>query len=193
MRELENNKYFIWYRDLCNSRQKLNRTKSECYYEEHHIMPRSLGGTDDRENLVLLTPREHYIAHLLLTKFTYGKSKVKMNHALWRMACCNGIIINSRLYQTLKESISQELSERNSSIRSHTFSGWYITPFGKFISSRQASESIKNKLSYKLIQAYCKRNNTKLTNRSNIKTKYFQEEDIGKSFKELGFSFQEIQ
>lgn len=34
--------------------------------ERHHILPRSMGGTDDLDNLVRLGPREHYLAHLLL-------------------------------------------------------------------------------------------------------------------------------
>lgn len=38
------------------------------YFETHHIVPKSLGGTDDKNNLVNLTAREHYIAHLLLVK-----------------------------------------------------------------------------------------------------------------------------
>ena len=38
------------------------------YTEKHHIIPRSLGGTDAKENLVPLTAREHFICHLLLTK-----------------------------------------------------------------------------------------------------------------------------
>jgi hypothetical protein len=39
------------------------------YKEVHHIIPRSLGGTNDKLNLVALTGREHYIAHLLLARF----------------------------------------------------------------------------------------------------------------------------
>ena len=39
-----------------------------CEYEIHHIIPKTLGGDDSNTNLVKLTPREHYIAHLLLTK-----------------------------------------------------------------------------------------------------------------------------
>jgi hypothetical protein len=38
------------------------------YTEKHHIVPRCLGGSDDLENLVCLTPEEHYLAHQLLTK-----------------------------------------------------------------------------------------------------------------------------
>lgn len=36
--------------------------------EEHHIVPRCMGGNDEESNLVDLTPEEHYIAHQLLVK-----------------------------------------------------------------------------------------------------------------------------
>lgn len=36
------------------------------YYETHHIKPKSMGGTDAKNNLVRLTYREHFIAHWLL-------------------------------------------------------------------------------------------------------------------------------
>jgi hypothetical protein len=36
--------------------------------EKHHIIPRSLGGEDLSENIIVLTLREHFIAHLLLWK-----------------------------------------------------------------------------------------------------------------------------
>lgn len=36
--------------------------------EFHHIRPRSLGGRDTPDNLVMLTVKEHYVAHLLLYK-----------------------------------------------------------------------------------------------------------------------------
>lgn len=38
------------------------------YGEVHHVIPKSEGGDDSKENLVRLTAREHYIAHLLLAK-----------------------------------------------------------------------------------------------------------------------------
>lgn len=38
------------------------------YVERHHILPRSMGGSDDPENLVALTPEDHFFAHLLLAK-----------------------------------------------------------------------------------------------------------------------------
>lgn len=44
-----------------------NRTLDGCI-ERHHIVPRCLGGTDDPDNIVCLTPEEHYVAHQLLIK-----------------------------------------------------------------------------------------------------------------------------
>lgn len=38
------------------------------YVEKHHILPRCLGGTDAKENIAILTPEEHFLAHQLLTK-----------------------------------------------------------------------------------------------------------------------------
>ena len=43
-------------------------TRKDCYIEKHHIIPKAEGGVDDKSNLVNLTAREHYIAHLLLAK-----------------------------------------------------------------------------------------------------------------------------
>lgn len=56
-----------------------NRTKSnDVYYERHHILPKSLGGSDRKSNLVLLTAKEHYICHLLLVKiFRFDEKKRK--------------------------------------------------------------------------------------------------------------------
>ena len=41
--------------------------------ERHHILPRSLGGADTPDNLIFLTPEDHFFAHLLLAKIHGGK------------------------------------------------------------------------------------------------------------------------
>lgn len=38
------------------------------YSERHHILPRCLGGSDEKENLINLTAEDHYFAHLLLAR-----------------------------------------------------------------------------------------------------------------------------
>jgi hypothetical protein len=44
------------------------RDRLNCYMEKHHIIPKSEGGSNDDNNLVYLTPKEHFIAHKLLYK-----------------------------------------------------------------------------------------------------------------------------
>jgi hypothetical protein len=39
--------------------------------EQHHILPKSMGGSNDRSNLIDLTPRQHYLAHWMLWQ-SYG-------------------------------------------------------------------------------------------------------------------------
>jgi hypothetical protein len=41
---------------------------SSGYVEKHHILPKSMGGTNESTNIVKLTAREHFIAHWLLFK-----------------------------------------------------------------------------------------------------------------------------
>jgi hypothetical protein len=38
------------------------------YAERHHVIPRCMGGADNEDNIVKLTPEEHYLAHQLLLK-----------------------------------------------------------------------------------------------------------------------------
>jgi len=54
---------------------------TEDFTEVHHIIPRCMGGNDSSENLVRLTPEEHYVAHQLLVKIypdNYGLAKAAM-------------------------------------------------------------------------------------------------------------------
>jgi hypothetical protein len=53
--------------------------------EKHHCLPKALGGSNKKDNLVSLTYREHFLAHWLLVKFTEGNDLVKMLHALHMM------------------------------------------------------------------------------------------------------------
>lgn len=61
--------YFAHYdRLVCKAQQR----KIQSGYEQHHVLPRCLGGDDSIENIVRLTPREHYLAHELLVKMHPG-------------------------------------------------------------------------------------------------------------------------
>ncbi len=66
--------YQLIYNNLCE-RAKCRYGLTD-YTEKHHIIPRSLGGNDRSENLVLLTYREHKLAHRLLTKIYPDKHEL---------------------------------------------------------------------------------------------------------------------
>jgi len=58
---------------------------SNIMVEKHHIIPKSLGGSNEPSNLVKLTLREHFICHRLLPKMTIGDHRKKMMYAIWKM------------------------------------------------------------------------------------------------------------
>lgn len=104
------NKYSKWYQ-LIIERARTRHTVG--YVESHHIQPRSLGGTDDKDNLVELTAREHFICHWLLTKMHTGESRAKMIYALNGMKRNNEFAqryktkITARVYEKLKKEFSE--------------------------------------------------------------------------------------
>lgn len=72
------NKYTNWYNSIIAKARSENRFKSDqIYYENHHIIPRSIGGTHGPSNLVLLTGREHFLCHWLLTKMVNEPDHVR--------------------------------------------------------------------------------------------------------------------
>ena len=98
------------YNDLINSRKKLNRTKfDKVKYELHHILPRSLGGLDTEENLVLLTFREHFLAHYLLYKIYHNKQMIS---AYFIMFTKNGEIKNSKQYERIRKEYIESISKK---------------------------------------------------------------------------------
>ena len=77
------------------------------YTERHHIIPKSLGGSNDPDNLVRLSAREHFICHRLLTKMLTGEDRKKMCFAMnWMTGTKKhrgDHTVSSRTYQTVRE------------------------------------------------------------------------------------------
>ena len=78
--------------------------------ETHHIIPKSLNGSNDKSNLINLTLREHYVAHLLLLKIAEKKGddnmKSKMSGAVYFMVAKSlydrKVRLSSRFYEMLR-------------------------------------------------------------------------------------------
>lgn len=110
------NKYEKWY-DLITKRGQTRILDS--YGESHHILPKSLGGSDDVNNITHLTAREHFICHWLLTKiYKEGEPHWKMLNAIRMMRAENKNQnryknkITARVYANLKEEYSIAQSKK---------------------------------------------------------------------------------
>jgi hypothetical protein len=102
------NKYSIIYFKIIE-KSKSRSVPLNSYTEKHHIIPRSLGGSDSTNNLTRLTAREHFICHWLLTKMTHGSDYQKMIFAFTLMLKCKSTVqerysnkLTSRLYEKYK-------------------------------------------------------------------------------------------
>lgn len=78
------------------------------YTENHHILPRSMGGSNKSENLIRFTARQHFLAHWMLWKayrnkqmnfafkmMQYSSNKSQKTHRYWKL--------NSGTYEKLKK------------------------------------------------------------------------------------------
>jgi hypothetical protein len=142
-----NNKYSTWYYNIINNSKDRLLTG---YKEKHHIIPRCLGGKETKDNLAILTAREHFIVHLLLCKFTTGQSKMKMSYAFNAMCTFKNAgrynKVNSRLVENIRSNFKFTDEHKRKISESHK---------GKTISKemieklRQASIGNKNCLGKK--------------------------------------------
>ena len=81
----------------------------EGFTEEHHIIPRCVGGSNNKDNLVRLTPEEHYLAHQLLIRI-YPDNTSLVYAA--NMMICNRP--SNKLYGWLRRRYIKTVSERQS-------------------------------------------------------------------------------
>jgi hypothetical protein len=113
----KSNKYTTWYYNIIDSAQARNLPRKTAGTEIHHIMPKCMGG-ERGNNLVVLTTREHFICHWLLTKMV---SATKHKWQMWNAFGCmlwmvsdkhKRYKVSSHLYAQLKIGYSNSKRER---------------------------------------------------------------------------------
>jgi len=102
MYRFKNNKYTTWYFAIIGNANE--RKVNNGYTENHHIIPKSLGGVNSKDNLVKLTGREHFIVHLLLIKMVKDIDIISMVQAVVRFS---HKVENSRQYELLRSYIAR--------------------------------------------------------------------------------------
>lgn len=121
----ENSHYVNRYFKFINS---IPRNRNIKYTEKHHIIPKCLGGDNEEKNIIRLTYREHFIAHLILTKCFYNRNRTKMVYAFNVMLSVNKtlhkreILKNSRYYDIKRKQWFQTCSGKNSPLFGKSFS-----------------------------------------------------------------------
>lgn len=107
-------KYKTWYDNIIiNANQQADRraeaNKIVGYSERHHIIPKCMGGTNDKHNLVYLSAKEHFICHVLLIKFVDEVFKRKMKFAVGKFIQCSKLHnrkFTSKQYEIIRKNIS---------------------------------------------------------------------------------------
>lgn len=132
------------YDQIIDRAQKESREKGTgTYYEAHHIVPKCLGGEGrvsqwkTHSNIILLTAREHFLAHRLLIKIYPGNSKLVF--AFWGM--CNQKNRNQEERYTPSSRVygeARELVSKATSIDKKTF---YQTEEGRASRVKQVSNT----------------------------------------------------
>jgi probable mobile endonuclease D len=98
------------YTDLIEQSRSRGLDKSSLsgYYEIHHIEPRCLGGNNESSNLVLLTYKEHIIAHLLLHVINLDNKELFLSFSLMiQLKPQEGFRVNLDMLESLKNSRSK--------------------------------------------------------------------------------------
>jgi hypothetical protein len=137
------------------------------YYEKHHIIPRSMCGTDDDNNLILLTAREHFIAHWLLWRIHRNQQMAFAFFCMCKMSNYSDKV-SSRAYEEAKlvrsefiiqfnktYHLGKKLSKNEIEIISRRFKGVsksieHKEKISKSLTGKVKTQSHKNKISEKL-------------------------------------------
>lgn len=145
------NKYTKWYMQLVST-----PTTAE-YTERHHIVPKCLGGTDDESNLVDLSAKQHFIAHLLLPKMVPGKrDREKLLYALRAMANLRNskqrYAVGSRTYEIIRTNLAnigmseEQRAKISESLKGRKLNAEHRTNISTGLQGRCQSEETRAKI-----------------------------------------------
>lgn len=111
---MENITYEEFIENILNTRGRFGC--GEEYHERHHILPTCLGGNNDKDNLIDLFAREHFMAHKLLSE--ENPNNDKLTYAYWMMAHIGRVEVTEEEYEKARIACSKAFSEARQ--------GWYM-------------------------------------------------------------------
>lgn len=111
------NKYAKWYFALVD---KARVRELSGYFEKHHVIPGSMGGKRNKDNLVKLTTREHFVAHCLLARCVAKEHTSKMWNAVMVMAVnpsTSQRYANSRQIALAKQKVAERVKQTHTGLK----------------------------------------------------------------------------
>jgi len=108
----------LYFKIVANAKSQTRKSTKTEYYEKHHIIPDFMfkerkrkgppghiaGNPNDKSNIVLLTPREHFLVHVLLTKILRGTKYEHAAGSALQFFFTKVINKHPRTHQQIKES-----------------------------------------------------------------------------------------
>ena len=143
------------YYNLIEHAKSQNRIKGDVYYENHHIIPKVFGGKKIKSNMILLTAKEHYVAHYLLARFTSGNQNTKMLSAFNIMSRVGSK--SPRDFETLKQAYSKNHHMKNKSFVNDKYTGINNVMSGVYTIYNEKNEPVMRTESG--FASFCKTNN----------------------------------
>ena len=115
------------------------------YIEHHHMVPKCMNYDEiiDSENIIELTPKEHFIAHLILSKCFEGDEASKMMYAIHKMCHCK----NTPRYEISAKEYENSRKFRSEQIRKYNLERIWINNgiCNKFVTENEFSSLFKDK------------------------------------------------
>ena len=182
--------------------RRANPLPLDTYGEEHHIIPRSFGGGNNKANLVRLTAREHFVVHFLLYKMYKYRSQVlfpnsqieaeryrKMAYAfnlMMRVKSKDFAYINSHVFEQIRQEINLQYKKYTKKQVKEMYD-FYVNNKLNTKTIHIFHKKFNTTLSIKSIQMIFYRNGFLLTNHETYKhlkvgTKKYNVDEIKKMF-----------
>lgn len=118
------------------------RGRFECgneYHERHHIVPKCLGGTDEKDNLIDLYAKEHFIAHKLIANENPNNSRLVLAYCIMAFTKNKDQIryeLTPEEYEEARIALSKTRKELYKDKRNHPSYGKHISEDRKIMIGR---------------------------------------------------------
>lgn len=129
-----------------------NRTKDQGKYtHKHHVIPKSMGGKNNKENIIRLSWLTHYYAHMLLAKENPENKELQKAYEnmgsidAYLHRCYINMTKNHNLSDEQRKNLSEAMKGNTNSKRPHSYTKRKVEPPKSEEWKRKHSEAMKGR------------------------------------------------